>query len=281
MADVLLIWDYDTPVTRITTTNPYNCNFHQWLAEEDHVKYILKTAKQLDAKFTFAVVGFGAEISVAPFDVRHVIQQIHADGHEIASHSWKHEWLPHLSKFQLNKTVERSKWILEQCTGSTVNGFVLPHDRPMSWLSKLAFSAGDRSLYPFFPGADIDGVAKALRAHQYKWMRYNARLVTQKLTDWNGSKPELKRTKKFYQSNGFHFVPEHCMEFGQATIDSLNWAADNNKTLVIAGHPAALGFKQENLDNYNRFVELAIKLQRSGSIRFRTMSDYLNLPTHA
>lgn len=283
MTNVLLIWDYDTPITRVTTTNPYNCNFDQWLQEEHHVKYILEAAKTLNAKFTFAVVGFGAEVSVAPFDVRHIIKQIHTEGHEIASHSWKHEWLPHLSQFQLDKTIERSKWILEQCLDNNhiVNGFVLPHDRPMSWRSKLAFSIGDRSLYLFFSGADIDGVAKSLKKHNYKWLRYNTRPVTQKLKDWNGTDLKLKLNKKFISQGSFHFIPEHCMEFGERTIEALNWSVANDKTLVIAAHPAALGFKQKYLDEFNRFLDLSTQLQQEGKINFITVSDHLNLSTNA
>jgi hypothetical protein len=71
------------------------------------------------------------------------------------------------------------------------------------------------------------------------------------------------------------------MEFGERTIEALNWSVANNKTLVIAAHPAALGFKQKYLDEFNRFIDLSTQLQQEGKIVFRTVSDYLNLSANA
>lgn len=282
MPKLLIIWDYDTPIARITATKPYNYVFEACLEEEGHVSYILGTAAEIGAKFTFAVVGFGAESSVAPFDVRHMVQKIAAEGHEIASHSWKHEWLPFLTHYQLDKTIERSKYILEDCIGNgySVKGFVLPHDRPMSWYSKLAFSAGDRTIYPFFPGASVEGVARYLKKHGYSWMRVNCRPVWQKLTDWKGVKPGLRLNRQFISNRGFHYVPEHSMEFGNNTLDAVKWAVKYNKPLVIAGHPGAFSFRPQNLDNYKRFVELTGNYIAQNKIELITVSDYLNLQEH-
>ncbi len=278
----MLVWDYDTPIARITATKPYNYVFEACLEEEANVNLILQSARELGAKYTFAVVGFGAEKSVAPFDVRHVVQKIAAEGHEVASHSWKHEWLPFLTPYQLEKTVERSKFILEDCIGDNyqVKGFVLPHDRPMSWYSKLAFSAGDRAVYPVFPGASIGGVAGYLQKHNYRWVRVNYRPLWQKLADWNGESQKLRFNRQFYSSGGFHFVPEHAMEFGQNTLDAVQWAVKHNKPLVIAGHPGAFSFRKENLDNFKRFVDVVGNHVNKKEIELTTISDYLNLQEH-
>lgn len=279
MSKLMIIWDYDTPIARITATRPYNYVFEKCLPEEGYVDYILDTAKKINGKFTFATVGFGAEPSVAPFDVRHVIRKIHAQGHEIASHSWKHEWLPFLSEYQLDKTVERSKFILEECIGDgyKVNGFVLPHDRPMSWYSRFAFSGGDRTIYPKFPGASIDGIAKYLRKHNYQWLRVNTRPIYQKLIDWNGTNIKLKLNKKVIVSAGIHFIPEHYMEFDDGAVNALKWAVENDKPLVVAGHPAALGFKKENLDNFNRFIDCVHNYTQKNQLEVTTVSDFLNI----
>jgi peptidoglycan/xylan/chitin deacetylase (PgdA/CDA1 family) len=278
MTKLMIIWDYDTPLARITATKPYNYVFESCLEEEGHVARILDAGRQLGARFTFAVLGFGAEASVSPFDVRHIIRRIAAEGHEIASHSWKHEWLPHLTKYQLDKTVERSKMILEECIGGNqVNGFVPPHDRPMSWYSRFALSAGDRGLYPFFPGASIDGVAESLVQHGYKWMRVNYRPLWQKLIDWKGVNVKLRLERKFSSVGGFHFVPEHAMEFGESTISALRYAVREKKPLVVAGHPGAFSFRPENLDNFNRFMEIVSGYIASGELKTITVSEYLHL----
>ena len=279
MTKLMIIWDYDTPIARITASKPYNYVFESCLEEEGHVNYILDVARQLGARFTFAVLGFGAEATVAPFDVRHVIRRIAAEGHEVASHSWKHEWLPYLTKYQLDKTLERSKLILEECVaaGYTVNGFVLPHDRPMSWYSRMAFSAGDRTIYPFFPGASIDGVAKSLKHQGYKWMRVNYRPMWQKFVDWKGVNINFRLARRFTSEGGFHFVPEHSMEFGKPTMDALQYAIRKGQPLVVAGHPGAFSFRNENFDNFNRFMDTVAGHIARREIELITVSEYLHL----
>jgi peptidoglycan/xylan/chitin deacetylase (PgdA/CDA1 family) len=279
MSKLMIIWDYDTPIARITASKPYNYNFEACLDEERHVDYILEIAKVVGAKFTFAVVGFGAEASVAPFDVRDIIKEIAKNGHEIASHSWKHEWLPFLTNYQLDKTMERSKFIIENCIGGdyVVNGFVLPHDRPMSWYSKLAFSAGDRTIYPLFAGASIDGISRYLRKNRYKWIRVNYRSLWQKVIDWNGTNHRLKLNRSFSISNGLHYVPEHCMEFGSTTVEALQWAVKQNRPLVIAAHPGLFSFKKNAIDDFNKFMEFVATYRSKGMVDVVTVSEYLNL----
>ncbi len=279
MPNLMIVWDYDTPIARITATKPYNYVFEKCLAEEGYVNLILDTARDINAKFTFATLGFGAEKSVAPFDVRHVIKKIHAEGHEIASHSWKHEWLPFLSEYQLDMTMQRSKMILEECIGNgyKVNGFVLPHDRPMSWYSRFAFSGGDKTMYPFFPGGSIDGISKYLKKNDYKWLRVSTRPVWEKLVDWRGTNKKLRLGRKVISTSGFHYIPEHHMEFDSGAIDAVDWAVQNNKPLVIAGHPAALGFKSENLDNFKRFIAHIHGYIQQNKLEVTTVSDFLNI----
>lgn len=279
MSKLMIVWDYDTPMARITATRPYNYEFDDCLLEEYHVNYILDIADRINGKFTFATLGFGAEESVAPFDVRHVIRKIHEQGHEIASHSWKHEWIPFLSTYQLDKTLKRSKLILERCVGNgfKVKGFVLPHDRPMSWYSKFMFSGGDKTIYPFFPGASIDGVAKQLRANEYKWLRINTRPVWQKFTDWNGSNNMKRWNRKVIVSGGLHFIPEHHMDFDETALKALKWAVDNNKPLIIAGHPAAIGSKKGIYDNFSKFFDCVHDYTVKNKLEVITVSDFLNI----
>lgn len=280
MASLIVIWDYDTPLTRITSTLPYDYDFDKCLLEEGNVSYILDAAKKINGKFTFAVLGFGAEKSVAPFDVRHVIRKIHQEGHEVASHSWKHEWLPLTTKAQLQKTIERSKYIIELAVDDPnfqVKGFVLPHDRPMSWYSKFGFSLGDRGIYPFFPGASIDGVSKELRAGGYKWMRNSYRPVWQKFVNFRGDNQKYKLKNKFRHESGFHFVPSHCMEPNEKAIDALNWAVKNDSPIVVSAHPAYLTEEPANREKFDRFIGVAGEHVVKNNLKVVTVSDFLNI----
>ncbi len=280
MAKLMLIWDYDTPLTTITRTVPYDYNFDNCLAEEDNVNYILDAAKKINGKFTFAVLGFGAEKSVAPFDVRHVIRRIHQEGHEVASHSWKHEWLPLTTKLQLQKTIERSKFSIEKAVNDpdfTVKGFVLPHDRPMSWYSKFGFSKGDRGVYPFFPGASIDGVSRQLKESGYKWMRNSYRPVWEKFVNFNGENQKYKLKRKFRQQGNFHFVPSHCMEPSERAVEAMHYAVKNNTPLVVAAHPAFLSEAPGNQQKFDRFIDVAGEYISKNQLEALTVSRYLNI----
>ena len=276
----MVIWDYDTPLTRITCTVPYNYDFDKCLAEEGDVNYILDAAKKINGKFTFAVLGYGAEKSVAPFDVRHVIRKIYQEGHEVASHSWKHEWLPLTTKVQLQKTIERSKYIIEDAINDPnfkVKGFVLPHDRPMSWYSKFGFSLGDRGIYPFFPGASIDGVAKHLKSGGYKWMRNCYRPVWEKLVNFNGNDPKYRFKRIFRKESGFYYVPSHCMEPNERAVEAVNWAVKNNAPVVISAHPTFLSDGTTNKDKFDRFIDVVGEHVVKNDLKVRTISDYLNI----
>ena len=122
-----------------------------------NVDYILGVGKTNQLKMVFACLGFAAEKVPYPFCISEQIKKIHTLGHEIASHSWRHEWFPYLEKDQIRRSLERSKFALETCLDlpGAVQGFVPPFNRPMTWLQKSAFSLGDRALFPFFPGADL------------------------------------------------------------------------------------------------------------------------------
>ena len=280
MTKLMLIWDYDTPLTTITRTVPYDYHFEKCLEEEDCVNHILASANMINAKFTFAVLGFGAEPSVAPFDVRHMIRKIHQEGHEVASHSWKHEWLPLTTKVQLEKTIQRSKYSIEKAINDPefrVKGFVLPHDRPMSWYSKFGFSKGDRGLYPFFPGASIDGVSKCLKENGYSWMRNCYRPVWEKFVNYGGNSQKYKFKRHFIQSGNFHFVPSHCMEPSEKAIDAVNWAVQNDMPVVIAAHPAYLSEEQGNKQKFDRFIDVVGEYIVKNKLEAVTVSKYLNI----
>jgi peptidoglycan/xylan/chitin deacetylase (PgdA/CDA1 family) len=280
MTKLLLIWDYDTPLTTITRTVPYEYEFSRCLAEEDNVNHILDSAKRVGAKFTFAVLGFGAEPSVAPFDVRHVIRRIHAEGHEVASHSWKHEWLPLTTHVQLQKTIERSKYAIEKAIGDPdfkVRGFVLPHDRPMSWYPKFGFSKGDRGVYPFFPGASINGVSKYLKQSGYGWMRNSYRPVWEKLTDFRGSDIHKRLNRKFIREGDFHYVPSHVMEPNERAIEAVDLAVKSGKTIVVAAHPAYLSEAPGNQDKFDRFIDVIGGHISQNKLQAVTVSQYLGL----
>lgn len=278
-ANVILIWDYDSPIATITTTRPYNYNFEKCLQESKDVDTILDCAKSGSVDMTFAVVGFGAEPSVYPFDIREKIKKIHGHGHEIASHSWKHEWIPHLSGYQLEKTIERSKYILEECLGmkDSIKGFVPPHDRPMSWPARMAFSLGDRALYPFHSGANIGTLLSELKKKKYSWCRTTYRPLWQKISDWKGSDINQKLKRNWENHNGIvHFRGTIC-GFDEATHKLVEKAVNDSLTVVIVAHPAGLSRKgNENIAFFEKFMKYLLRLKLNGDVRTFSVSNYIS-----
>lgn len=277
-AKIILIWDYDTPLTTITATKPYNYSFEASLQEANDVDTILRYADDNLLKFTFAVVGFGAEKSVYPFDVREKIKKIHNHGHEIASHSWKHEWFPHLTKYQIQKSLERSKKSLEECIDApgSVIGFVPPHDRPTSWPAKFAFSLDDRALYPFHPGANIAYLLQELKRQKYGWCRVSYRPFWKKLIDWKGSDFHVRLNKSWQVSDGVVHFQGTYSGFDEPLIPLIDIAIKKSYPIVIVGHPAALSRnKTGNIKYFDSFINYLVTKIKAGDALTYTVNDYI------
>jgi peptidoglycan/xylan/chitin deacetylase (PgdA/CDA1 family) len=277
-AKIILIWDYDTPLTTITATKPYNYDFKASLQESNDVDTILTYSQEHQFKFTFATLGFGAEKTVYPFDVRDKIKKIHTLGHEIASHSWKHEWFPHLTKYQIQKSLERSKLVLEECIGlpGSVKGFVPPHDRPTSWPSRFAFSLEDRAIYPFHPGASIGFILEELKRQKYGWCRVSYRPIWKKIFDWKGSDFEVRLKKSWQVSKGILHFQGTYSGFDEPLIRLIDVAIKKSLPIVIVGHPAALSRnKTGNIKYFDNFINYLVPKVKSGDAITYTVYEYI------
>lgn len=273
-----MIWDYDSALGQINSQLPYNFHFTPIYQEIENVEYILKTAAANNLKMTFACLGFAAEPGNIPFNNPEQIKKIFNEGHEIASHSWKHEWFPYLTEKQIQKSLERSKSSLEKCLGqnNVVTGFVPPHSRPMSWRKKFSVSFGDRALYPFHKGADLGFVIKQLSMLNYKWCRV---LKSYKPLWGKISNPDNGKIffKKWEVHNNVICVPQHHTGFDEPALKYLNKAVELNETAVIVGHPAALSRNgTESLANFNKFIDEAVKYKSAGKLEVMTVSSFID-----
>jgi peptidoglycan/xylan/chitin deacetylase (PgdA/CDA1 family) len=269
MINVYCIWDFDGPIGQVNASLPYNFNEERFGIEIDNVKFILKKLEEHQIKNIFAITGFTAENSATFFNQRELIKDIHSKGHEIASHSWRHEWLPLFTKEQITRSLRRSKMILEECIGvkDSVTGFVPPHNRPMTWIRKGAYSKGDRGLYPFFWGGDLGNIITALQQEGYKWIRISNRAwvnINATQTDAAG--------KKWYRDK-LKVVQNTYTGFDDQAIRYINDSVKQNKDIVISGHPLAFIFgKSESKDNFLKFLETTSKMVASNQITFSLLS---------
>lgn len=277
-AKLMIIWDYDSALGQINSTMPYNFKYTPIYEEIENVEYILKAGKSIDIKMTFACLGFAGEEGVYPLNNPEQIRKIFYEGHEIASHSWRHEWFPLLMEKQIYKSLERSKYILEQCTGKekSVAGFVPPHSRPMSWYNKFSISFGDRGFYPFHKGSDMNYILKQLSILNYKWCRVlnEYKPVWKKI--FGNRENDSINFKKWEIHNGIVCVPQHYTGFDEPAQNYLKNAVQENESLVIVGHPAALSRdKAESLKNFNKFIEEVKNFIYSGQLEVMTVTEFI------
>lgn len=262
MIHVHIIWDFDAAIGQINATYPYNYHEENIYKEINNVEKILAFADQYNFKFTFAITGFTAEEGIYPFHLPELIRKIYASGHEIASHTWRHEWLPIIQKKQVHKTLERSKIALETCLGEigVVRGLVLPHNRPMSWYRKFAFSLGDRGVYPFFPGANLGVIIKVAEATGYSWVRVSYRPIYEKFIGINRN-DTLER--KWESTRKIITVPMNHNGFDNQAILLVKKGIEQKRDVVLSGHPLMISFpnKAESENNFIRLLEYLHSVQ--------------------
>ncbi len=273
MVHLAIIWDYDTAAGMLNATKPYNWVEANCLVEHENVDYILADAIAHRVSMTFAVVGFAAEPGSPPFHVNEQLRRIAASGCELASHSWKHEWLPHLSDEQLRLSLRRSKLSLERATDnvSTVVGFVPPHNKPATWWGKGAFSRGDERVSLFRAGSSIGGIVPILKDEGYTWMRvayvpFFSSIISRRRRFWISP---LQPSRV----NRVTLFPMAYCGFDDRIRSHITTMASRNEDVVItvSGHPAALSRQGvESKDEWLVFMRTMLALRDAGSLRFVT-----------
>jgi polysaccharide deacetylase family protein (PEP-CTERM system associated) len=115
---------------------------------EPSVRWLLDQLGRRGIRATFFVVG---EIGRSHPEL---IRAMHRDGHEVASHSWDHRRLHHLTPEAFREDLRRTREMFEQLTGQAVVGYRAPTFsvmRETAWaidvLAELGFLY-DSSIYP-------------------------------------------------------------------------------------------------------------------------------------
>jgi hypothetical protein len=142
-ARLLFFWDYDTQWGADRSRGSEGRK--DWgPLEFENTERLLDLHAEYGIPACFAVVGAAAVPGERPYHDPAQIQRIYKAGHEIASHSFRHEWLPGLEVDSLYETLSRSKDALEQCIGAPVLSFVPPFNQPFDYPARGAFSLSER-----------------------------------------------------------------------------------------------------------------------------------------
>lgn len=268
---IILIWDFDGAIGQINASFPYNFNYSSFEKEISNVKEILEILQQYKIKTCFAITGFSAEEGKYPFMFPELIKEIYSRGHEIASHSWKHEWSSLFRKVQIDKSLKRSKLILESTIENKqdVIGFVPPHNRPMTWLRRGAFSLGDRGVFPLFRMADNENIINCLRENNYRWCRVSYKNLLVKI----GLKTR-KLTGRVVSYKEILLLENHYTGFDNAVVDYI--LSTDFETYTLSAHPLMFHFKNKK-ENCENFLNLLNRIEASGqNIEFVRPIDLVN-----
>lgn len=217
---VMIFWDYDTQwgADRSRDTSRRS----DWGPREfPNTDRLLDIHARYDIPACFAVVGAAALPGMRPYHDPDQVRRIHAAGHEVASHSFRHEWLPGLGREALRETLRTSKDALEQCLSAPVTAFVPPFNQPFDYALRLSISLSER-LTVRRGRTDVGRLCEALAESGYRFCRLAYRPFRDRLSDLlhgyevhRPSKPETISGVRCVRLNapcGFHDVSRNLIE---------------------------------------------------------------------
>jgi hypothetical protein len=264
--NVLMFWDYDTQWAadkpRDSTLKP------TWgHLEFTNTDRLLEILDRFGIYCCFAVVGAAALPGERPYHDPAQIKRIHTAGHEIASHSFKHEWLPGLDRETLRVTLRSSKDALEQCIGAPVVTLVPPYNQPFDYPRGLSFSLSERRE----AGADrvsLQALCRALSETGYRFCRVSYRPVYQRMTEYI-LRRRVERPSRIESISGVNCVRVNTLcGFASAAVRFLNSCLGREGIAVFHGHPHSLTLGDEQDERYLiPFLDLLAERQRCGEIR--------------
>lgn len=181
-AQLLIFWDYDTQWGADRSRS--GSGPKSWgPLEFSNTERLLELHHQHDMPACFAVVGAAALPGQRPYQDPGQIRQLHAAGHEVASHSFKHDWLPGLSLKGVCQTVVDSKKALEDCIGAPVTSFVPPYNQPFDYPQGWSFSWSERR-EAGRGHITLSQVCEVLGGAGYRFCRVAHRSLCERALDW-------------------------------------------------------------------------------------------------
>jgi len=262
----IVFWDYDTQWGADRSRSPEGARW-SGCTEFENTERLLELHAQYEVPACFAVVGAAALPGERPYHDPAQIRRIHANGHEIASHSFHHEWLPGIGRSRLLETLRRSKDALEQCIGAPVVTFVPPFNQPFDHASRGSFSLSERR--EAGPGrTDLPRLCAALRETGYRVCRVSYRSLPERVRDWfvGGSvdRPVLPEAIA-----GLTCVRLNTPGgFAEASTAVLSRCVRAGGITLVYGHPHSLHAGNAQDERWLApFLEQVQRLQRRGLLR--------------
>jgi len=264
-ARLVFFWDYDTQWGGDRSRLPGGRK--EWgRLDFENTERLLEIHARYRVPTCFAVVGAAALPGERPYHDPAQIRRVHEAGHEIASHSHRHEWLPGLTEQELRETLGSSKDALEQCIGSEVSTFVPPWNQPFDYAAGLSFSLAERR-EAGRNRVNLVRLCDALHESGYRFCRVAYRPMYQRLADrvLRRRFDQLGRTESI---GGITCVRLNTPGgFAGGTRRSVRRCVERGALVVVWGHPHSLtlGNSQDQV-HLIPFLEMISDLRDAGRL---------------
>ncbi|HWR50084.1 MAG TPA: polysaccharide deacetylase family protein [Bryobacteraceae bacterium] len=259
-SQLLVFWDYDTQWGADRSRSPGGRKGWGGL-EFSNTEELLAVHETYEVPACFAVVGAAALNGCRPYHDPGQIRAIRAAGHEIASHSQYHEWLPALDRARLVETLRTSKDTLEQCVGSEVLTFVPPFNQPFDYARRASISISERR-QAGSARTNLSGLCTALAATGYRFCRVAYRPIWERV--WGVvSRKAWNRPARLEAIAGIQCVRMNMgTGFDAEPRAFLAEHAGQGGLFIATGHPHSLhSGGPQDLEHLRRFLELVADLR--------------------
>jgi peptidoglycan/xylan/chitin deacetylase (PgdA/CDA1 family) len=272
MLRIAISFDYDSPAG-------YRESFHMHdfpaNADYEGTRILLEVLRAHEVKVTFGIVGRVALPGQHWDHCQDQIQAIHHAGHEIASHSMNHRYLPPLRDDELLEEVVASKRALEECVHSNVLGFIPPFNRPSHFPECGAFSFAE--MFGFDGRGrgrqSVGSMLRTLSAAGFAWSRVSFESKYYQIGRRLGVMAERGPTQPFMFQNVVA-IPLHHTGFGKDTSLVVRRWLGSDLILTLYGHPnQALSANGQNANELDRFLSEVCPQRNEGRLEFRTMGE--------
>jgi hypothetical protein len=278
---VVCFYDYDTQWGADRSRSPGGPK--KWGHRDfENTERILELHARYDVPACFAVVGSAALPGSRPYHDPQQIRLIFAAGHEIASHAFRHEWLPGLDRARLRETLRQSKSALEDCIGAPVTSFVPPFNQPFDYPGALAISLAERR-EAGGSRTGLPALCRALVAEGYCFCRVAYRPLPLRAAEL-ALRRRIERPSRMESIEGLPCLRLNAgVGFGESALRMLRRCAESGGIAVAHAHPHSVrtGGPQDLrfLETYLREVA---SMRRSGVLSVKlpgALSGALNQDT--
>lgn len=239
-AQLLIFWDYDTQWgTDADRRRGLPGPSHGHDADYECTERLLELHARYRLPACFAVVAAAALPGERPYHDPGQIRRIHRDGHEVASHGFKHEWIPELDPRSLRRMLAQSRDALEDCIGARVSAFVPPYNQPFDHPRGLSFSRAERRAVPH-GRTDLGLLCDALHEAGYDFCRVAYRSLAQRARDRIVGRP-VERPARVSRIGHIQCARLNApCGFTSATLAVVDHAVWAGGLVVAYGHPHSL-----------------------------------------